>query len=117
MTEIYQLPQGKITIDFCNKNLSTGFLELDPDQALEKHNRPVDEELMQMQGSCVMELFDNNGLVKKVVLNEGEKLTISANQYHIHSNNSDRKSITSWKFKGNIISVIENIKNNFKKMS
>ena len=116
MTEIYQLPQGKITIISYDKNSSTGLLELNPNQALEKHNRPVDEELVQIQGSCIMKLFSDGKLVKEVILNEGEKLIIPANQYHIHSNSSNGKSITLWKFEGNIVDVIENIRNSFKKI-
>ena len=116
MAEIYQLPQGKITISSCDKNSSTGLLELDSNQALEKHNRPVDEELLQIRGSCVMELFDNNKSVKKVSIDKGEKLIIPANQYHIHSNPFNEKSLTSWKFEGDIISVIENIRNSFEKI-
>mgnify|MGYP001588871260 CR=1 FL=1 len=116
MTEIYELPQGKITISFCDKNLSIGLLELSPNQALEKHNRPVDEELVQIHGSCVMKLFDGDKLVKEVPLNEGEKLEIPANQFHVHSNPTNGKSITLWKFEGNIVDVIENIRNSFKKI-
>jgi gentisate 1,2-dioxygenase len=63
-----------------------------------------------------MKLFDDKRLSKEVILNEGDKLIIPANQYHIHSNSSDEKSLTSWKFEGNIISVIENIRNSFKKI-
>lgn len=113
MTEIYQLPQGKITINSCDKNSSIGLLELDPNQALEKHNKPVDEELVQIQGSCVMRLFNDDKLTKEVILNEGDKLIIPANQFHIHSNSFNEKSLTSWKFEGDIVDVIENIRNSF----
>ena len=116
MTEIYQLPQGKITIDFCDEKSSAGSLELNSNQSLEKHNRPVNEELIQIYGSCVMKLFDGNKPEKEVILNKGEKLIIPVNQYHIHSNSSDGKSITLWKFKGNIVDIINNIRNNFKKI-
>ena len=116
MTEIYELPQGKTTISFCDENLSIGLLDLNPKQALAKHNRPVDEELVQIYGSCVMKLFDSDKLTKEVILNEGERLVIPANQFHIHSNSTGRKSITLWKFEGNIVDVIENIRNNFKKI-
>ena len=60
MTEIYELPQGKITISFCDENLSIGLLELNPNQALAKHNRQAAEELVQVYGSCVMKLFDRS---------------------------------------------------------
>lgn len=116
MTEIYQLPQGKITISFCDKNLSLGLLDLDPNQELAKHNRAVDEELVQVHGSCVMKLFDGDELVKEVTIHEGEKLLIPANQFHIHSNPTNNNSITLWKFQGDIVEVINNIRNNFKKI-
>lgn len=115
MIEVYELPQGKITISFCNKNLSVGLLELTPNQELEKHNRPVDEELAQIHGSSTIKLFENHELVKEVVLSEGEKLIISANQSHIHSNPTNKKSITLWQFEGNIVDIIENIRKSFKK--
>lgn len=116
MTEIYELPQGKITIGFCDENLSIGLLELNPNQELSKHNRPVAEELVQIHGTCVMKLFDGDKLVKEVSLNEGEKLEVPANQFHIHSNPTNKKSITLWKFEGNIAGVIENVRDNFKKI-
>jgi len=117
MKDIYQLPQGKITIGSCNEKLSIGLLELDVGQALAKHNRPVDEELIQIHGSCVMKLLEGNKFVKEVTLNEGEKLVIPKNQFHVHSNSSSEKSITLWKFEGDIVDVIENIRNSFKKIS
>lgn len=114
MTEIYKLPQGKIIVSFSDKNLSIGLLELDSYQELEKHNRPVNEELVQISGSCLIKLY-NNELVEEVILNEGEKLVIPANQFHIHSNPSNNKSITLWKFEGNIVDIIKNIKKNYSK--
>lgn len=116
MTEIFQLPQGKINIDFCDENLSAGSLELNSNQALEKHNRPVDEELMQIHGSCVMKIFNDEKIEKEIVLNEGEKLVIPANQYHIYSNPFNTKSTTSWKFEGNIVDVIKNIRDSFSRI-
>jgi quercetin dioxygenase-like cupin family protein len=116
MTEIYQLPQGRITISFCDKNLSIGLLDLDPNQALSKHNRPVDEELVQIYGASTIKLFDEDKLIKEVVLNEGEKLLVPANQFHIHANATNERSVTLWKFKDDIVEVIENIRGKFKKV-
>lgn len=113
MTEIYKLPQGKIIIEFCDKNLSTGSLELDPKQELPKHNRPVVEELTQIEGSCVMKLIEGDK-TESITLEQGQKLKIPANQFHIHSNPSDKKSITEWKFQGNIVEIIEEIRSNFR---
>ncbi len=116
MTEIYKLPQGKITIGFCDEGVSVGMLELSPGQELAKHNRPVDEELVQVYGSCVMKLFDGDRLIKEVTLNEGDKLVIPANQFHIHSNPTNDRSITLWKFEGDIVEIIENIRNSFERV-
>lgn len=117
MTEIYKLPQGKIAISFYDKNLSIGLLELDPKQELSKHNRPVDEELVQIYGTSLIKLFDGDKLVKEVVLNENKRLLVPANQFHIHANPTGEKSITLWKFKGDIVDIIEKIRRNFKKIS
>lgn len=114
MTEIFKLPQGKIIVSFSDENQSIGLLELNSFQELEKHNRPVDEELVQISGSCLVKLY-NNELIKEIVLNEGEKLIIPANQFHIHSNLLNNKSITLWKFKGNIVDIIKNIRENYNK--
>ena len=108
--EIYKLPQGKIIIGSSDKNLSIGLLHLLPQQTLDKHNRPVTEQLVQVSGACVMKLFEGETIVKEVTLNEGDSLVIPANQYHIHSNNTDKPSITLWKFEGDIAEVIKKIK-------
>ena len=116
MTEIYRLPQGSITVIHYDSNFSIGLLELNPNKKLPKHNRPADEELVQIFGTSTMKLFDGNNLVKEVVLKEGERLIIPANQFHVHSNPTNKKSITSWKFNGDIVNIIENIKQNFKQI-
>ena len=116
MVEIYELPQGKITIIFSDKSLSVGLLELNPKQELTRHNRLVDEELTQIHGSSTIKLFDGEEVTKQVILQENEKISISANQYHIHSNPTDKKSITLWQFKGDILEVIENIRKKFKRI-
>ncbi len=116
MTEIYKLPQGKIIIGFCDENLSIGLLELKAGQELSKHSRPVAEELVQIHGACVVKLSEDDKLVRKVTLNEYEKLLIPAGQSHIHSNPTKGKSITLWKFEGDVVDVIENIRNGSKKI-
>lgn len=117
MTEIYELPQGKMTISFCDRHLCIGLLELNPNQELSKHNRPIKEELVQIYGTSVIKLFDKDKLVREVILNENDKLEIPANQFHIHSNSINDKSITLWKFEGDITKIIEDIRNSFKKIS
>ena len=114
MTEIFKLPQGKIIVSFSDENQSIGLLELNSYQELEKHNRPVNEELVQISGSCLIKLY-NDKLVEEIVLNEGEKLIIKTNQFHIHSNPSNNKSITLWKFEGNVVDIIKNIRKNYNK--
>lgn len=113
-TEIYKLPQGLITISHCDKQLSIGLLELNPGQALSRHNRPVDEELVQISGSCTMKMFRGEDLVKRVVLKERERLVILANQDHIHSNPTEERSITLWKFEGNVVDIIESIRQSYR---
>ncbi|HLD78282.1 MAG TPA: hypothetical protein VJB16_04610 [archaeon] len=115
MVEVYQLPQGKITIGFSDEQLSIGLLSLRPGKSLEKHNRPVAEQLLQVRGSCVMQLFDG-GSVKDIELKEGDTLTIPANRFHIHSSPSEDESITLWKFEGDILSVLEKIRAQFKRI-
>jgi len=45
--EVYKLPRGRIFIGPSSEVVSFGFLELNSQQKLDKHNRPVDEELIQ----------------------------------------------------------------------
>lgn len=116
MSEIYELPKGKIAIAFCDESRSVGLLELEPKQDMPKHNRPVDEELVQIHGSCVVKLFEGGEPAREVELKECEKLIVPANQFHVHSNPAKERSITLWKFEGNVVGVIENIRNNFKKI-
>jgi len=115
MTEIYELPQGRIIIGFSDENLSLGLLVLNPRQELPKHDRPVKEQLVQVSGTSVIKLFDKN-VVKEVILNEGKKLEMPTNQLHIHSNPTNERSITLWKFEGNIVERIENIRNSYKRI-
>ncbi len=116
MIKIYQTKQGKITICCSDKNLSIGLLELNPRNVLLKHNRPVIEELVQVCGSSIIKLFENGKIEKKIILNNGDKIKISANQYHIHSNPTNKESITLWKFEGDITKIIKDIEENNKKI-
>ncbi len=113
MCEVYKILQGKIIIIFSNKNLSIGLLELNPKKELPSHKRPEIEELIQISGSSIIKVF-NNRKEKTIKLGENEKIKIPAEQYHIHSNPTNKKSITFWKFKGNIIKIINEIKKNNK---
>ena len=111
MCEIYKIPQGKIIIIFSDKNLSIGLLELNPKKELALHNRPVMEELLQIYGSSIIKIFKNKNK-KNIKLNKNKMIKIPAKQYHIHSNPMNKKSITLWKFNGNITKIITEIKKN-----
>ncbi len=116
MTEIYELPEGKILIGFSDEKLSLGLLVLNPGQALPKHDRPIKEQLVQVSGTSTIKMFNKESFLKDVVLNEGESLEMPSNQLHIHCNQTKEKSITMWKFESNIIEKIESIKNNYKRI-
>ncbi len=105
--EAYQIPQGIMTIIQSNKELSVGLLELNPNQKLTKHNRPVNEELLQLTGTT--EIIKDN---ETIILQPGDRLKIPAEEYHIHSNPSHKTSVTLWKFKGDITEIINNIRRN-----
>ena len=62
-----------------------------------------------------MKLFEGEN-IKEVVLKEGESLVIPANRFHIHSNPNNEKSITLWKFEGNVVEIIENIREGFERI-
>lgn len=108
--EEYKIPQGKILIAFSDKNLSVGALELNPGQELSKHNRPVLESLFQIQGTCIMKFFEENGIIKEVILNKGDSIDIPPFKFHIHSNPSKEISITFWKANGDITEIINKIR-------
>ncbi len=107
MYEIYKLPQGKIVFIYTSKTLNTGTLYLNPHQHLERHNRPVTEQLVQLVGTCVMKLFDGEKLIKEITLQENDTLIIPAKQFHMHTNPTDKISVTIWKFEGDISEVLQ----------
>ena len=112
--ELYKIPQGNIMIAFSDENLSVGTLELNPGQELLKHNRPVLESLFQLKGKCVVKLFEEDDVVKEVVLEKGDSIDIPPLKYHIHSNPFDEPSITFWKATGDITEIINKIRENSK---
>ena len=112
--EKYNLAQGNIMIAFSDKNLSVGTLEIEPNKELAKHNRPVLESLFQLKGKCLMNLFEEDGSIKEVILNEGESIDIPPLKFHIHSNPFDQNSITFWKASGDITEIIDNIRKSSK---
>ena len=54
----YDLPDGVIKVSYCNEELSIGTLKLDPGKELDRHNRPVDEELLQIKGKGGLKIFE-----------------------------------------------------------
>lgn len=109
MYEVYKIPQGKIIIIHSDKNFSFGLLELSPKKELALHNRPVAEELLQIYGSSIIKIFKNKKEIK-IKLDKNKEIKIPADQYHIHSNSTNKKSITLWKFKGDITKIIAEIR-------
>ncbi|MCK5333392.1 MAG: hypothetical protein KAJ24_02685 [Candidatus Aenigmarchaeota archaeon] len=59
----------------------------------------------------VSTVVDEDNGIKEVVLNEGESIDISPEQYHFHSNPFDGESVTFWKASGDITEIIDNIRN------
>jgi len=115
--EIYEDQDGKVRfyIAYSDKNLSTGILILEPHIELPKHNRPYLEQLIQVYGTCIIKLFDENEVEEKT-LKEKDSLEIPANKYHIHLNPTGEKSITMWKVEGDITPIIEKIRKTYKKI-
>ena len=66
MTEIYKHDSGKLVIAYSDSKLSVGLLISNPKTEYPKHNRPVQEQLMQIYGSCIMRLFENDRLSKEI---------------------------------------------------
>ena len=54
----------------------------------------------------MMKLFEEDGSIKEVVLNEGESIDILPLKFHIHSNPFEDNSITFWKASGDITEII-----------
>ena len=113
----YKIKQGFITIINSDKNLSTGTLELNPGQELKKHKRPILESLNQLEGKCVMKIFNDESIEKEITLNKGDTIDIKPETYHIHSNPFNEKSIILWEFIGDITNIINEIQvnNNLRK--
>lgn len=111
MCEVYKIPEGKIIIIHSDKKFSFGLLELNPKKELALHNRPVAEELMQIYGSSIIKIFGNKN-ERNIKLDKNKKIKIPAKQYHIHSNPTNKKSITLWKFNGDIMKIITEIRKN-----
>ena len=108
--EAIEAPGSTIYILKSDTNESIGALRLKPNASLSQHNRPVEECLEQVEGTSVINLFENNKLIKRVALQSGETLKIPAYQYHEHTNQENTESLTNWCFDGDITKVIEQIR-------
>ncbi len=109
--EAITLSEGTIFLGPSDSKQSIGFLRLLPHSALAKHNRPVAEWLVQVEGESTIVLYEEDIEIQKVQLKRGNTLLISANQFHQHINISNEESLTSWRFNGDIINIIDAIKN------
>jgi quercetin dioxygenase-like cupin family protein len=110
--EKYNIPQGNIMIAFSDKSLSIGTIEIRPGQELKKHNRPVLESLYQLEGACLMKIYESERKVIEKVLKPGDSINIESKKYHIHSNPFNKNSITLWKANGDITEIIKDIRKN-----
>ncbi len=118
--EIYQSEDGsvKFYIALVNKECSAGLLVLSPGSALPKHNRPLAvENLTQISGTCLMTLFDENDQTTEITLHVGEGVKMPKGQWHIHANPFQDTSITLWKAEGDIVDIINQIKQSYKKVT
>ncbi|MFB6294933.1 MAG: cupin domain-containing protein [Candidatus Nanohaloarchaea archaeon] len=108
--EAYRFPEGVISIAACDAEQCIGTLTLHPEESLERHNRPVDEQLLQLHGTSEMELYSGDELEETVELTPGDTLTIPAGKYHAHTNPGGERSVTVWRFDGDIRGIIEDIR-------
>lgn len=113
--EAYNLPEGVITVSYCDKDLSIGTLTLEPGKELERHNRPVKEELLQIKGKGGLRIFED-GESREVIFEEGDTFEIPANKDHQHINPSGEESVVMWKFEGDIAEIVQDIRDKFEEV-
>ncbi len=86
---------------------SEGYLELPPGKEMQRHHRPVEERLKQIEGDSVVTVFENNGEPVVHELPRGAELNIPAVTEHIHANPYGKPSFTHWRFEGDVIDTLE----------
>ncbi|MFA4872956.1 MAG: hypothetical protein WC659_03420 [Patescibacteria group bacterium] len=86
---------------------SEGYLELPPGKEMQRHHRPVEERLKQIEGESMVTVFGNDGEPVVHELLRGAELNIPAVTEHIHANPFGKNSITHWRFEGDIIDTLE----------
>jgi quercetin dioxygenase-like cupin family protein len=117
--EIFETSDGKAKFYFSHsdENCTTGVLHLEAGAALPKHNRPLAfENLTQLQGKCLMTLFDENDKPTEIELAVGEGIRMHKGQWHIHANPYEEVSLTMFKADGNIQEVMKVIRETSKKL-
>lgn len=84
-----------------------------PHTELPKHNRPLAvENLVQVSGTCLMRLFDEDDAPTEHVLRIGDNLSIPKGQFHIHANPYNEPSVTLFKGVGDITAVVDILRQN-----
>jgi len=110
--EQFSIKQGKLGIIHSDDKMTVGYMIINNGEEIVKHARPLDEEIFQLSGNSVLTLYEN-GEAREITLNEGDAYTVPANIPHGHINkNSMVKSITLWKFHGDMTGIVEEIKRN-----
>lgn len=108
--ETVNLSGVSIYIFHSDSSVSTGCLRLDTGSSLDKHNRPVEEWLVQIEGESAVKLFNGDEVEEEVVMKCGDSLKILANQYHQHTNIGNQESLSSWHFDGDITTLISKLR-------
>jgi len=122
--DCYDLPDGRISVATCDDDRSVGTLALDGATALDPHTRPVDERLLQLEGTGAVRLYeeasdaddaDPDEWTREVQLTPGETVTVDADVVHAHVAPESR-SVTLWRFDGDIRGVIADIRAEYEAM-
>ena len=81
---------------------------------LPKHNRPLAiENLVQVAGTCLMKVFNDDDTVTEHILEVGTTLSMPQGQFHIHANPYTETSYTLFKADGDITAIVENVRQSF----
>ena len=112
--EVYVSQDGKsmFIIAHCSEKFSTGVMVLEPSSELPPHKRPCVEELYQISGKCEIRFSDG----RIITLEEGSHIQIEPGREHVHANPFEERSITQWKAHGDIRSIIEKIRETYKRV-
>lgn len=106
--DAYKLDNGVITVAKATQSQSIGTLALNEGAELDRHSRPVDEQLLQIEGTGGVRVFHENSS-EEILLKEGDTYVIPDGQEHQHLNMGDGRSVVIWRFDGDILDVIDDI--------